>query len=265
MVRHKWNLSVQESIAVHVTTEASHNTQKIEELALGLKITNSNKTHSSVQTDITLLNVGLLSKNWILIKELVTHQYISLTSQESAHILLKARRSAHDTLTYTKISLNEDKRSIQNLTKPYLAFAVKVLKPSITMFDDLETFSPKENEDGLLLVHWQGVVCDAKRKKVVSGQCHVPIVVNRTEHDIIQLEKVFSDAISVNDKTVMEEESIQIAQNQVSYNLAYPAIVHNNFDNNGLFLVPIKLILHSINSRNALSVVVNTMEPRYVY
>ncbi|KAJ8926890.1 hypothetical protein NQ314_020741 [Rhamnusium bicolor] len=261
LIRHSWNLTVQESVAVDVSSQASHNSKMVEELALAMKITNLNKVHNSVLTEVMLLNVGLLSKNWSLTKDIVTPKYINLHSQESAHILLKAKRAVKSASEYSSIPLNSDKKSIQSLTNTYLAFAKKAESPLLNIFDDFDCVNYKENKDGILLLQWKALVIDANNKRVVNGQCHIPIEVNRKEEDVLQLERILSDTvIDINDKTVMEEERIEIAQKQVSYNLVCPSIVQHNFAKQKLCIVPIKLLLHSIIDNKDLSVVVNTCE-----
>ncbi|CAH1153382.1 unnamed protein product [Phaedon cochleariae] len=262
LVRHSWNLMVQESISVDVSTQASHNSKIVEELALALKITNLNKVQNSVLTEVMLLNVGLLSKHWTLTKDMVTPKYINLHSQQSAHILLKARRAVKDQSEYSSIPLSRDKKSIQIHTNAYLAFARKAEKPPLTMFDDFDTFSFKPNKDGLLLLQWQALAIEGNKKRIVNGQTQIPVEINRKEEDVIQMEHILSDPIiDISDKVISEEEAAQIAQKQVSYNLVYHSVVEHNFEEKKMCIVPVKILLHSIVDRNVLSVVVNTTEP----
>nr|CAI5821090.1 unnamed protein product [Callosobruchus analis] len=262
LIRHSWNLSLLESLAVDVSTQASHNSKIVEELALAMKITNLNKLHSSLSTEVMLLNVGLLSKNWTLTKDIVTPKYINLLSQESAHILLKAKRVVRPTSEYSNIPLSTDKKSIQSLINTYLAFARKVEKPLITMFDDLDSFNFKENKDGVLILQWQAIVNDSTKKRIVNGQCHLPIEVTRKEEDVIQMERILSDTIiDINNKAVPENDAAQTAQKQVSFNVAHSPLVKHNFVKNRLCIVPVKLLLHSITDNTVLSVAVNTTDP----
>nr|CAH7769472.1 unnamed protein product [Callosobruchus chinensis] len=262
LIRNSWNLSLQESLAVDVSTQASHNSKSVEELALAMKITNLNKLHNSLSTEVMLLNVGLLSKNWTLTKDIVTPKYINLLSQESAHILLKAKRVVRPISEYSNIPLSTDKKSIQTLMNTYLAFARKVEKPLITMFDDLDSFNFKENKDGVLILQWQAIVNDSTKKRVVNGQCHLPVEVTRKEEDVIQMERILSDTtIDINNKAVPEDDSTQTSQKQVSFNVSHPPLVKHNFVNNKLCIVPVRLLLHSITDNTVLSVAVNTTDP----
>ncbi|KAG5890112.1 hypothetical protein JTB14_005243 [Gonioctena quinquepunctata] len=262
LVRHSWNLTVQDSISVDISSQSSHNSRTVEELALAMKITNLNKVHNSVITEVMLLNVGMLSKRWIFTKDIVTPQYINLHSQESAHILLKAKRALQETSKYSTIPLNIDKKSIQSLTNTYLSFAKKSERPSLTMFDDFETYKFKENKDGVLLMQWQALVMEGNQKRVVHGQTQVPIKIIRKDHLALRIEKYLSSdpIIDINDKPVSEEDSTQNAQNQVAYNLVYPPVVKHDFNNVKLCTVPVRILLHSIVDKTALSVTVNTTD-----
>lgn len=261
LVRHNWNLMVQESIVVDVSLQSSHNAKSVEELALAMKITNLNKVHSSVLTEVMLLNVGLLSKYWMLTEDIATPKYINLHSQESAHILLKAKRSVHETSKYSSVPLNADRKSIQSMTNTFLAFVRKAEKPSLTMLDDFDTYNFKENNDGVLLLQWQALVSEGSNKRIVIGQTSIPIEINRRDEDIVQMERILSDSfIDVNYRK-LEEETAQITQKQIAYNLLYPPIVKHDFNQRKICIVPVKILLHSIVENKILSVVVNTTEP----
>uniref|UniRef100_A0A6P7FSR0 Trafficking protein particle complex subunit 8 n=1 Tax=Diabrotica virgifera virgifera TaxID=50390 RepID=A0A6P7FSR0_DIAVI len=262
LVRNSWDLLVQESLLIDVSTQASHNSKSVEELVLAMKITNLNKTYSPIMTEIKLLNVGLLSKYWTLTKEVVRTKYIVLNSQESAHILLKAKRSVHEWSKYSNVPLTQDQELIQSLSTSFIKFARKFEKPCLTMYDDYESFKFKENKDGMLLVQWQAMVSDGNTNRVANGQTSVPIEINRRDEDVIQMERILSDTfIHVCDKTILEEEKAQNTQKQVSYNLVYPAFVSHNFLEKGICLVPVKILLHSIVDNKILDVFVNTTEP----
>ncbi|XP_056646298.1 trafficking protein particle complex subunit 8 [Diorhabda sublineata] len=260
LVRHNWNLMVQESIVVDVSFQSSHNAKSVEELALAMKITNLNKVHSSVLTEVMLLNVGLLSKYWTLTEDIATPKYINLHSQESAHILLKAKRSVQETSKYSSVPLNADRKSIQSMTTTFLAFAKKAENPTLTMFDDFDSLKFKENNDGVLLLQWQALVSEGTNKQIVIGQTSIPIEINRKE-DTVQMERILSDTfIDTNDKN-SEEGTVQITQKQIVYNLIYSPVVKHNFIKRKICIVPVKILLHSTVDNKILSVIVNTTEP----
>lgn len=266
LVRHCWNLTVQESLSIEMTSQTGHKAKEVEELALALKITNLNKPHSSVLTEITLLNIGLLSKHWSISNDMAMLKYINLHSQESAHILLKAKREVKETSEYSNMSLNSDQKSYRNFQNIFVAFGRKAEGPQLNVFDDMDCFSYKENKDGILMLQWRALVIDINNKRVVNGQCAVPIEINRTEEDILQLERILSDnVIDINEKTILEEEYTEVAQNQMAYNLDYQPIVTHDFHKEKVCVVPIKLLLHSIIDTTELKVVINTSETRYAH
>lgn len=246
-----------------MTSQPGHKAKEVEELALALKITNLNKLHSSVLTEITLLNIGLLSKHWSISNDMAMPKYINLHSQESAHILLKAKREVKETSEYSSMSLNSDKKSYRNLQNIFVAFGRKAEGLQLNVFDDMDCFNYKENKDGILMLQWRALVIDINNKRVVNGQCKIPIEINRTEEDILQLERILSDnVIDINEKSVLEEECAEVAQNQMAYNLAYQPVVTHDFQKEELCIVPIKLLLHSIIDTAELKVIVNTSETR---
>lgn len=259
LIRHTWNLTVEESISVDTSVQISHNAKNVEELAFAIKITNLNKPHSPVTTEVTLLSVGLLSKNWTLKKDIVTPKYVSLHTQESAHILLKAKRSMRTVSEYSVIPLHSDTNYVNNLMNTYLALAKSYEKPSLNIFkDDLETFVFKENKDGILLLQWQVLVNDGS-KSTVTGQCHSPVNIRRFNEDVLDMDKLISDPvidINANDDNNEQDE------NQVSYNIICPPILRHNFQRETLCVVPVKLLLHSIVDDDSLSVIVNTSDLR---
>ncbi|KAJ8923650.1 hypothetical protein NQ315_010230 [Exocentrus adspersus] len=261
LVRHCWNLTVHESLSIEVTSQAGHKAKEVEELDLVLKIINLNKVHSSVLTEITLLNIGLLSKYWTVSKDIAMPKYINLHSQESAHILLKARRGVKGSSEYSSMSLNSDKKSYKTLQNIFIAFGRKAEGPQLNIFNETEDFNYKENKDGILMLQWRALVIDTNSRRVVHGQCVIPMEVNRTEEDVLQLDRILSDSvIDINEKNSLEEERSQVAQNQVSYNLVYPPVVTHNFQKGRVCVIPVKLLLHSVIDTVDLKVVVNTCE-----
>lgn len=260
MIRHTWNLKVEDSISLDTSVQTSHNAKNVEELAFAIKITNLNKPHSTVTTEVTLLSVGLLSKNWTLKKDIVTPKYVSLNTQESAHILLKAKRSMKTLSEYSVIPLHGDTNFVNNLKNTYLALARSYEKPSLNIFeDDVETFVFKENKDGILILQWQVLVNDDNKSKTVTGQCHAPVNVRRFNEDVLDMERLISDPvidINANEDTSEEEG------NQVSYNIICPPILRHNFQKETVCVVPVKLLLHSIVDDARLSVIINTLDLR---
>ncbi|KAF7286967.1 hypothetical protein GWI33_002813 [Rhynchophorus ferrugineus] len=256
LIRHSWNLSVQESISIDVSPQTSYNSTTEEELALALKATNLNKITNAISTEITLLKVCLLSNNWVLTKDMVTPQYIILNSQESAHILTKAKRDVRENSQYSYISLTTDKISIPYLTTALLSFARKSDKALLNVFESAQEF--RKIKDGSLILEWKALVYDALNRRVVNGHTCIPIEVNRS--DMMQLERFISNSmVDLNSAVDTADRAVERAQSQVFYNLLHPSIVKHNFKITKSCVVPVTLVLHSI-VKNAIQVTVNTVD-----
>ncbi|KAL1493024.1 hypothetical protein ABEB36_011167 [Hypothenemus hampei] len=241
LIRHSWNLSVQESIALNISAQNSYNSNKSQDLVLALKCTNLNKIHQSISTEITLLNLALLSVNWVLTQDIVTPTYINLNSQESAHILFKARREVSKIDRYTHISLSSEQPTLPHLTTAYKAFAKKSRTGLLNIFN---SNSNNKTSDGTLILEWKALVSDASNKRIVYGHTYKPLQVNQDE---LKLDQLISDTcIDLYSSTVSQNEDSKNVQNQVIYNLLYPSVINYDFQRRGSCIVPVTLILHSL-------------------
>ncbi|EFA11313.1 trafficking protein particle complex subunit 8 [Tribolium castaneum] len=260
LVRHKWNLSVQESIKVDVTVQESFNAKQVEEIAVVLKASNLNKLHSSTLTEISLLNVGMLSKFWSFIENVVTPKYINLHSQESAHILLKARRLNEKKSVYSNIYLNHERSMRQHLSSAYIAFAKKTEHCQVNLFNEFE--SSPEGKDGIVFVQWQALVNDPQ-KRVVDGQTQIRIKVHKTSDDQSDVDEfaALSDPATLLEVSLNKDKQSEnrTQQTKVTCTLIYPAIVEHNFQKEKFCVVPVTLLLHSVVTDADLSVIVNTL------
>ncbi|XP_030756187.1 trafficking protein particle complex subunit 8 [Sitophilus oryzae] len=257
LIRHSWNLSVQESISIDVSPQTSYNSISEEELALALKATNLNNIHNSISTEITLLKVCLLSNKWFLTKDMVTPKYINLNSQESAHILIKAKRRVCKDSQYSFIPLHTDKISAPHLSTALLSFARKTDKALLNVFE--VNHDVRKLKDCTLVLEWKALVCDASNRRVINGQTCVPIKVYRNEQ--IQFEKLISDSLIELSSSVENTDKKEFSQNQVFYNLLHTPLVKHNFTRTKTCVVPVTLVLHSLVS-HVIEVTVNTIEKR---
>lgn len=240
-----------------VSTQTSYNSSTTEDLALALKTTNLNKIHNVISTEITLLNIALLSNNWILTKDIVTPKYINLNSQESAHILCKARRKVHKDSQYSSIPLSSDKVALSHLSTAFQTFAKKSHSPLLNAFD---LNCENKKRDGTLILEWKALVCDASNRRIVNGHSCVPIQVYRKEQP---LDKLISDTvIDLNSPIGNEDGNLENGQNQVTYNLLYPSVVKHNFQEISSCVVPVTLVVHST-VEDSISVTINTVDERY--
>lgn len=253
LIRHTWNLSVQESITVDISTQNSYTSSTAEDLALALKTTNLNQIHNSISTEITLLNIALLSNNWVLTQDIVTPKYINLKAQESAHILIKARRKVGKSCNQTNVPLNSEKTTLPHLSTAFRAFARKSHVPELNIF---ELNSETDKREGTLIIEWRALVCDASNRRTVYGHTCVPIEINRKEH---QLETLISQSIhDLNSPTTHDADTYQ---NLVVYNLFYSPVVRHNFKKKISCVVPVTLVLHSIADRRV-TITISTIDSR---
>ncbi|XP_045481562.1 trafficking protein particle complex subunit 8 [Harmonia axyridis] len=262
LVRQSWNLSVRESIEINISPLDSGNSKTVEEISIGVKATNLNKTYDSVLTELTLTNIGLLSRHWAFIGNIVTPQNIILHSQEAAHILLRTRRKILERSEYSSIPLKHETTSIASQLA-YLAFAKKTEQRTINIFDDSEFENFKENRNGVLLIQWQALVKDVKSTRNANGQSFVPIKFERIKKHPLELEFPLVELpISLEENEKKEKQhQMELLKTQVTYNIICPAIVQHNFERNRLCVVPIELLLHSVVDDDVIQVMVKTHNP----
>ena len=242
--------------------QESFSCKQVEEVALVLKTSNLNKFYNSVLTEISLLNVGMLSKFWTFTENIVTPKYINLHSQESAHILLKAKRTNQKKSTYSNIYLNHERSTRQSLHSAYLAFAKKHEHSPLNLFDEGD---PKgdENADGAVFVQWQALVNDPQ-KRVVDGQTQISFTVHKTNETPIDVDEfaALSDPATLLEVSLNKDkrsESQTGHETKVTCTLIYPAVVEHNFRKEKFCIVPVKLLLHNIENSADLNVIINTL------
>ncbi|KRT81734.1 hypothetical protein AMK59_5774 [Oryctes borbonicus] len=270
LVRHVWNLSIQESIKVNVTTQQSSNSKTSEQLTLSVTATNMNKMHHVIGTEISVLNSALLSEDWTLLNEMVAPECIKLHSQESVHIVLKAQRRSSKNSSYSVVSFVPHKQSLQYSNSAYLDFAKRNDQNRINVFDtsnDIENLSKNKKVDATLILRWQAHVIDSKSiRRTVYGQNQVPVYIiqedEEEEEDDYLGPIVFfdnrqdEDSFTPNKK---KDDDLSMLQRQISYNLIHPVKISHDFTLKKLCIIRIKMLLHSI-AETSLEVIVKTLE-----
>lgn len=260
LIRHSWNLSVHESLSVEISTQTSYNSKEAEDLALALKTTNLNKIHHSLRTEITLLNIAFLSDNWILTSDIVTPKYISLNSQESAHILFKCRRTVDGQENkYTSILLSSDQLGVPQLSSAFRTFA---RKSHLALLNAFNLSHETKKRDGTLILEWKGTLWDAVSRRSVYGHTCVPIEITMEDE---RLDRLISDTIiDLNTSINNEGQSEDNARYQVTFNILHPSIVKHDFKKASCCVIPVTLVLHNI-VEDLVTVNVNTVDVRYVF
>lgn len=269
LVRHVWNLSIQESINVNVTAQQSCNSKSLEQLTLSVTATNMNKIHHPVVTEISVLNAAVLAEDWTLLNDIVAPQSIKLYSQESVHILLKAQRKTSKKGSYSLVSFVPHKLSMQYSNSAYLDFAKRNEFNKTNIFDTNDNTDNadknKKKPDATLILRWQAHVIDSKGiKRTVYGQNQVPVYIIQEEEEeedeylgpvIFYDNKQDEDVYSSNKK----EADLSLLQRQISYNLIHPVKISHDFNSKKLCIIRIKMLLHSI-ADTSLEVTVKTLE-----
>lgn len=265
-----WNLSVQESINVTVTAQQSCISKKTQQLTLSVTVTNMNKIHHPIVTEISVLNAALLADNWTLLKEIVVPESVKLNSQESVHILLKAQRKSKKKDSYSLVSFVPQKQSIQYSNSAYLDFAKRNEQSRLNIFDTSDNIDDAKNNkksDATFILRWQAHVIDSKGgKRTAYGQNQVPVyIIQSIEEDdeddyvgpvVIFDTKQEQDTNTVNSK---DAEDLVFLERQISYNLIHPVKIFHDFSSKKLCIIHVKMLLHSIGDTN-LEVTVKTLE-----
>lgn len=249
-----------ESLSVEISTQTSYNSKEAEDLALALKTTNLNKIHHSLTTEITLLNIAFLSDNWILTSDIVTPKYISLNSQESAHILFKCRRTVDGQENkYTSILLSSDQLGVPQLGSAFRTFA---RKNHLALLNAFNLSHETKKRDGTLILEWRGTLWDAVSRRSVYGHTCVPIEITMEDE---RLDRLISDTIiDLNTSVNNEGQTENNARYQVTFNILHPSIVKHDFKKASCCVVPVTLVLHNI-VEDLVTVNVNTVDVRYVF
>lgn len=70
-MKHNWHLSVQSSLLTSMNTRKSKDCCEADTLTFSLKATNCNQIHHAAVSEITLVQVSLVSPNWKLHKNVI--------------------------------------------------------------------------------------------------------------------------------------------------------------------------------------------------
>ncbi|XP_017768287.1 PREDICTED: trafficking protein particle complex subunit 8 [Nicrophorus vespilloides] len=250
LIRHMWNLHIQESIRVEVNAKQSWNSKNIEQLVLTIKAINLNKIHHAVVTEITLIKVALLSQNWILSKDVSSPKNIKLDTQESVNIFMKIDRKASKISNYSEMSFISTKQMNQQSQYAYLDFAKRNDQSRINIFDNIESLDSYKKHDGTLILRWQAIITDSEgQKRMISGQNHIPVDVTTVEETLVEdcpAPNYSFERIPIDLQTEETDKLVKLNDKQITYNIVHPPVVCHNFDQSKLCIVPLNLHLHSV-------------------
>nr|XP_022915433.1 trafficking protein particle complex subunit 8 [Onthophagus taurus] len=264
LVRHVWNFQIHDSLKVDLKPYQSHTAENVEQLSLSLKAMNMNKIHSPIYSQITILNAAILSENWILLNEVVNPEIIELGPQDSAHILLKAKRilkkNINNQINFIKIPPNYPKAG-------YLDFAQRIDQNRINIFNESVCETNNDQKEGTVILRWKAKVADTVgNERYVYGQNQVIINLEKIEEDDESGYKgpiVFSDGKNDDNLVttkIKEQEELQRKEQQIRCNVIHPTKIIHNFQINKLCIIRVKLLLHSTVDDTDLEVIIKTLE-----
>ena len=264
-MRHAWHLSVQESIEVNVSTKPSYHSKMSQEFNLSVTVHNMNRLHHAVVIELTVLNVGLLSTNWILLNSFIAPSGVKLYAQESTTMLLKCQRRRNKDNSYSVVSLQHSD-GLNNINSTYLDIAKRWGQNKTNIFEDeADNIERIVNKlESMLLLRWRADVTDSKGiKSRAFGQniLQIPIAEmndNSCSHigSVIFYDNKQDDNYYKTQK--MEYKNGISLENQIRYNIVHSPCIQHNFKLKKLCIIPVKLILYSMVDTN-IAVTVRTL------
>ncbi|KAF5284757.1 hypothetical protein FQA39_LY04482 [Lamprigera yunnana] len=251
LVRHEWNITIHESLAIDLTLTESSKSEHNKELLLSTKLINLNKTYYSVCVELIILKAAFLSSFWKLEQVGNDHNPVVILSQQSAYTLLRARRYITKNSTYDEVLLNNTKDLVQS-NMVYLDFAERNNQTRINVFDDEGAITKPKEKEGVLFIEWMAYFTDNTGcKQKVFGQSSMVIEKLRMEEENIFEETgvvVLYDPIKpVLDLQInpSENELLEELRHQVSLCIIHSTHVIHNFKNNKLCIIPVRISLHN--------------------
>lgn len=259
-MRHSWQLSVQESVSVESVYQQSLNSKAVEQVIFSIKVTNLNKIHHTVLTEVSLLKVALLSTKWLLLNETIAPTDTVLHSQETVHLMLKGKRSLEKKeMQYSEHIFDPKQALCDDTSRAYLDFAEKSIEIGTTTMNDVQTFKDQLSNTGVLLLVWQAHVVDAGSKKIVAGQNLVNIPRHTQNMQEIDCNKPVVFAEEVQQLKANNGDALAVLQRQIIYNLKHPSVLYHSFHKARLCIISVQLLLHSVASTHSVAVTVNTL------
>lgn len=241
---------------MEATYSHSSVSSSVEQLAVTVKVTNLNKVHNTIITEVSPLKAGIYSCQWCLVDSVLTPKDVCLSSQETVHFVLKCKRKVQEKDSYSQVSLFKDNRA-PNTDKAYLSF-IEISNRQQTL-NDLENEQKFTKPEGTLMLIWQAVVLDAGKKRMAYGQSLLSIQRNIKEQfkQKDHSEVVFLDEMTVEPQSITANN--RLTEKAIFFNLKHPGVVRHNFKKVKVCIVHLQLLLHSITDTENLCVTVNTI------
>lgn len=262
LVRQNWDLSVIDSVKLQINTLESGNSKDVQEISLSLKLNNANAIYNTTLVEITLTQIGLLSKYWELLKAGSLANDFNLNSQEGAYILLKARRIKSIESRSTNLILLKNESYIDGIQNAFKQFCKKSEQKPINYFYPLDDDCNKHLKNGILFVQWHAVIQETKTKRNAIGQSYIPIDFQPNKSNLNGNENYYGPDIPLsldNSDIKLRNYEMEQMKTQIVYNLDFPVNVNHDFKKHKICLVPVKLFLHSVVDKQPLYLLVKTL------
>lgn len=269
------------------TLRPCNNSDKYEEaLNLALEVKNANQVHHGILTLVEVQQVSLLSQSWTLDGFVPIQQDIKmLNSQETLHLIMKARRSAVKSKTYDIVSsdvrLDNDKsvKIVSIREKPYSCFVTDY--SSVFEDRDEETVnyndsvcSDTQSVNSTLVIRWKADITEnGGFRRAAIGQHHLNLdklgvkvwnlaVVDPSRGVESQPIKLFgSESSGDGGPNAGKGGSQESDKKLVTFSLEHQLEVKHDFRKVFVCIIPVKMHLVNCSTKEVVAVI-NTSSPK---
>ncbi|XP_025837429.1 trafficking protein particle complex subunit 8 isoform X2 [Agrilus planipennis] len=249
LVRHTWMLNTQETLSAKVLCQGSFSSKSVEQLSLSAKITNLNKFHDLKIINVSLVKVLLLSSDWLLLKDLELPKTLRITSEQSIHLLLKARRNSKREEIYSEIILDPETFRPLLSNSVCLDLAIKNFEQHVSFLDEFvsQDAGRKIHSPNQLVLQWKASVSDSSgQKKNIIGQTTTPLSF-KDECDIeTSLSYEVNQTLDLTVSITKSNVSVETKKNQVFLSLLHPISIRHDFKNKKFCTIPVQIVLHNV-------------------
>ncbi|KAJ1524202.1 hypothetical protein ONE63_010723 [Megalurothrips usitatus] len=269
LVRHYWPITVLESVQFSAEASRSQALNAQEMLNINTRITNTNKVQDLLLTKVSLLQVSLASRLWVLgnLPINLPQQDTVLSSQESVQFLLRASRcSQGDDTTFSdkalSMAMTEPVEPCAN--RPYRDFLQRIPDWGSSSANSADKSSVTEAAltiNVTLVLKWKAAVMDSGGAvRSAFGQTHLtltrlnkrvacpPLTQSSVEKGSVVLRVFGPDRNVPSESDIIASKgalSLETMQQLVTYSLKHPAHISHDFNRQRLCIVDVQLILHN--------------------
>lgn len=261
LIRHAWDIKIQDSILVDLLCQYSKTVRKLLEITFALRLLNLNKPYNPCKTELSILNIALISKKWKLVDAISSKTNVTLHSEEYEYLVLKAKRNFDDN-EFSEQSISDEDVNSDYPKLAYIDFVKRCDKFIVNIFKENEVReSISMKTDGHFLIRWQGRILDGEVERLVYGQSNVPI---QPFDYVCEDEEPFPSYttrsnIDLTKSVNLGELANKNANVHISCVAVHSSLVKHNFQKQKLCILNVKLHIHNI-SDSTIVVIVKTLE-----